>query len=248
MFFSKNAKLQIAANNGFNRAMAKTLHGELAPSIKKDTQAFEEVIMPFLVAIEEAGKDKMLSKLGRQEKVKELQAKSLEAIGKIDRSKEFGQVIGDLETRVSGTVEATRRKNRQEPSVITELQAQEQRRYSLEMDRRSKVEHEMMIADSLRKGQVVPKAMKEHIQPSEITYLEAARTYDGSQEQFMSAMENAPWPMQILSPEALERGQESLNLKLAGEEVEQLTKAELRLKAHSYLVEAAKGIIENPIQ
>jgi hypothetical protein len=126
------------------------------------------------------------------------------------------------------------------------MEQQEIRKTMADTLRQAKADHESMLKDAEAKGEFIPERMRIFHDPVREFYLQACNLYDGSQEAFMRALDQAPWPLGVIDQATIAEGQAILEKVVAPEEVAQLEAAKIRAEAHAAILSAAEEIIQNP--
>ncbi|MFT5699714.1 MAG: NAD-dependent DNA ligase [Desulforhopalus sp.] len=249
MIFSRITTLSIALNKVNNKLINRGIQNreELFNLVLADTEAIEKSLLHLTEHSTAALKDPNFTRQGQQAQVQKLQRVTSEQVAAANKREAFATGVEGHEKSIQAIVDGTRKKNR--PALETVISAMEQaeiRKTMADTLRRSRQDHEERLAKAQDKGQVLPKAMQVFRDPVVDFYLTACNSYDGSQEAFMRALDQAPWPLGVIDQDTITEGSAILQGRLAPDELAQWEAAKIRLEAHEAVLLTANEIIQNP--
>lgn len=167
-------------------------------------------------------------------------------LSKLDKAASITEVCRTCEALVFNATKKALDENKPKDVMLDYLQASEMRQYLHRLREEKRKEHTEWLAEQERAGVVVPDQMRAFHDPVEHLFLESCRGYSKERDQLYRAITEAPFPVQLLPADTLQKGRALLEAKVAPVQVENLAQARARQVMYASLWESALKMAEKP--
>lgn len=236
-----------ALNLGLERANNVRI-GQQQPEVLQDgifkvAQQLEGILAQHVAQAQKVKADKYLNQLGINAKLQELAEKALKQIDAIDPSREYEKAAADLEISIINRVAGKRITARDGIKNLDERQFQ-MLNYLQKLTEQAGEQHREKLA---KHKDPLSDQERQFVDPVERFYLEATGAYSADKELFLSVVENAPWPIQLVPGAILEQGKEQLRQSIASDLLDHKRAAQAKLQMADLVVRQATDIARNPL-
>lgn len=235
--------LQNANNLRINRGFGE--NRELYEAIAAEAAHLEGHLLRYIDACKNASSDKNLSAAGRQAKIAELRDGVVEVLQRADKAGQMDAMITSMRGDLSKRAEKQREKNRSGDSVLNYLRASEVRRHLFDLRERARVEHDARLAKE--NPALMSDQDRVFVDPIEALFTEACSNYDATKEAFLLAVEQPPFPMQVLDPAIVQRGLSALERAVTPELASAIDMQVVKRSMYSELMGQVGDIVERPL-
>ena len=205
-----------ALNNAIEKANRVRLrHGieSSAPldELKAHLQSVEGILLKLIDEAKAVRVDVRLTEQGKQERLAELRDDAVGKLANIDRASKLTSKLERMQSDLVGRVKRTRDEAKGKDKVLDAIQQQEVRRYLSQVREEAKERHDKLMNEARETGRILSDQERTYTDPVEALFLEGCSTYDPSKEAALSAIMNAPWPLQVLPDDVIEQGKALLH-------------------------------------
>lgn len=248
LFQTKINELSIGFEKAINYRKLNSVNADLDAITLEDAQAIQTPLVNLLKEVAAINTDPELSAKGKEARIAKAQQVAIDKISKIDKRPTLEKGVETLEAHSINDVAQERMKNQPKDTNLDYLQTSEMRSYLRQFRESEKAKHEAMIQAHEDEGTFLPDQMKHFSDPVERLFLQACKTYDETKEQLIRAVTEAPFPIEMLPQEIIEKGKVALQQSIAPERVENLESARVRQSMFNELMSSAVEIIQAPLK
>lgn len=228
--------LRIRSGQADNRELFDYVAGEAA--------ALEGHLLKFIAECQAVNKNGDLTPAGKQTRIGQLQIEMAEALSKANKSDELQGTVDRMAADLSGRAKAAREKNRSgDDKTLNLMREIELRRYLSETRATAKIEHK----ERLEGAAALSDRDRKFNDPVAKLFIEAAATYDADKEFLIGAIQNAPYPMQLIPQDVIQQGMATIERVINPELAAAVDINKVKAAMYATVLEGVSGIVAEPL-
>lgn len=235
---------------GTSRAVGVTIkrgHQEqVEATVLKDCKSLEALSIEVVAQVQKIKKDRNLSHEGKAKAIQLVTEEAAKKRESLDLTDKLVSKIVKYDFEREGAVKKVRDKVAPVESVVTNQQAFEIRQAMRDERIQKKAEYDAQLEEAKNSGDGIPLELKSFTDPLEARYLACCKDYEPKHEQFLKAVDMAPYPIFLLSEDVVAQGVELLKKSIAPELSLAYELTNTRLEAYQHLLEATREITASP--
>lgn len=243
MKYTKFKALNLGLERANNHRIERQQPEVLTENIYDDyASKVNTILEQHILKCKAVNNDKMLSDLGIKTEIQGHIQSALKSIDEVDPTPRLEKNTNDLETSIINRVAQTRMNAREKAGSTLLHQQKQMIDYLMQHSKQTKEDHLKFVKTA--KG--LSDEEKRFTDPVHTFYLQATASYDHSKEVFLSAIEQAPWPIQLVPDVIRAQGNDLLRQSIASDLVDHKAAAQTKLEMIDLIRRQAVSIAQNP--
>jgi len=244
----KIMKLHRGYERGINLRLKRGANPLLDDEHTKTTQQFNVMLTGIVEEATAITSDKNLSAAGVKAGLEELKQKGMNTFSNLDRTLELTNTVGRMKADKTNQTVKLRTALKPENEIVDAMQLSAIWNNAQYIIAQAEEEHNAKIARAKQGNVILSDEEKAFQNPFEKWYLEASETGMTSENaQFIRAVENAPFPLQLVNNNAIQKGQQLIQAAVNPDLTNAIYNGETKLAMYQHLLDAVADVLADPL-